>query len=141
MSGSQTWSDPTRRCGGSPAAAALTACLLAACSGTPEMRVPTAAPAPTKVEPLGVARGFPDISLFYPPEERRQGIQGIVVVHVCPDEAGRLTEPPTIETSSGNADLDAAGLALANAGNGFYRPASRAGIPEPGCGKLGLHFR
>jgi TonB family protein len=120
--------------------AALTACLLAGCSATPPRSAQTGADPPVKVVPLGPGAGFPDAALFYPPEARRQGIQGTVVMHICTDGAGRLTEEPSIAASSGNADLDSAALLLATAGNGHYRPATRAGIPVPGCGKLGVQF-
>jgi TonB family protein len=56
-------------------------------------------------------------------------------VRVCVDESGRLTAAPKLMHPSGDADFDAAAIAVARSGSGQYRPPSvgRDGKPIAGC--------
>jgi TonB family protein len=84
--------------------------------------------------------GFPAFAAYYPPDAKFLGEEGSVVVHVCVDAAGRLTVPPTVDTSSGNLMLDAAAVRLANAGNGHYEPGARDSVPVESCGVFKVNF-
>jgi TonB family protein len=64
-----------------------------------------------------------------------------VELRVCADDAGRLTQDPTIVHSSGNAGLDQAAVRIAKSGSGNYRPASTLnGKPASGCAQLSIRF-
>jgi TonB family protein len=66
---------------------------------------------------------------------------GATELRVCADDAGRLTQAPTVVRSSGDASLDAAAVKIARAGSGNYRPAgSVGGKPASGCATLSIHF-
>jgi TonB family protein len=66
---------------------------------------------------------------------------GATELRVCADDAGHLTQAPTIVRSSGDASLDAAAVRIARAGSGNYRPApSVGGKPASGCATLAIHF-
>jgi len=64
-----------------------------------------------------------------------------VTVHVCVDEAGKLTQDPTIVRSSGIASLDRAAVRIAASGSAYYRPdTSPNGPPASGCAQLAIKF-
>lgn len=64
-----------------------------------------------------------------------------VELRVCADDAGRLTQDPTIIHSSGNPGLDQAAVRIAKSGSGNYRPASTLnGKPVSGCAQLSIRF-
>jgi len=64
-----------------------------------------------------------------------------VELRVCADEAGRLSQEPTIVHSSGNPGLDQAALRIAKSGSGNYRPASTLnGKPATGCAQVSIRF-
>jgi TonB family protein len=66
---------------------------------------------------------------------------GATELRVCADDAGRLTQAPTVVHSSGDASLDAAAVKIARAGSGNYRPApSIGGKPASGCATVSIHF-
>jgi TonB family protein len=66
---------------------------------------------------------------------------GATELRVCADDAGHLTQAPTIVRSSGDASLDAAAVKIARAGSGNYRPAPGAGgKPASGCATLSIRF-
>jgi TonB family protein len=66
---------------------------------------------------------------------------GATELRVCADDAGHLTQTPTIVRSSGDASLDAAAVKIARAGSGNYRPApSIGGKPASGCATLLIRF-
>jgi TonB family protein len=50
-----------------------------------------------------------------------------VDVRVCVDRSGRLTQPPTVVRSSGDAQFDAAAESIAQSASGSYHPASSSG--------------
>jgi TonB family protein len=60
---------------------------------------------------------------------------------VCADDAGHVSQAPTIVRSSGDAGLDAAALRIARAGSGNYRPAPTVGgKPASGCATVSIRF-
>ena|GEM_PF-852706 len=64
-----------------------------------------------------------------------------VELRVCADEAGRLSQEPTIVHSSGNPGLDQAALRIAKSGSGNYRPAPTLnGKPATGCAQVSIRF-
>jgi TonB family protein len=87
------------------------------------------------------AKDFPSLDSYYPPAAARAGQEGTAIIHVCVDTNGKLTEPPLLAGSSGNAELDAAAINLANAGNGHYLPGVENGVPVQGCGGFKIAFK
>lgn len=83
--------------------------------------------------PGGPGVGFPNPDDFYPSVPRGLGQEGNVIVQVCVDTKGRLTNEPTALQSSGNGRLDAGALALARAGSGHYRATTEDGRPVDAC--------
>lgn len=66
---------------------------------------------------------------------------GASTLHVCTNEAGQLTQAPTVLRSSGNVTLDAAALKIVQAGSGAYRPeATLNGKPLSGCAQVTIRF-
>ena len=66
---------------------------------------------------------------------------GATELRVCADDAGHLTQAPSIVRSSGDASLDAAAVKIARAGSGNYRPAPGVGgKPASGCATLSIRF-
>jgi len=64
-----------------------------------------------------------------------------IELRVCADEAGRLTQDPTVIHSSGNSGLDQAAVRIAKSGSGNYRPAATLnGKPASGCAQLSIRF-
>jgi periplasmic protein TonB len=105
----------------------------------------TEAPPPvakaTSRTPPGPGKGFPNTEDYYPGASRRLEEQGIVVLNVCVDQSGKLTQEPTVDKSSGSPRLDEGGLKLAKAGSGHYKPGTEDGKPISGCGKFGIRFQ
>lgn len=64
-----------------------------------------------------------------------------VVVSVCADQSGKLTQDPIILSSSNNPALDEAAIKIARAGSAYYRPATPPdGQGAPGCARLSIDF-
>jgi TonB family protein len=64
-----------------------------------------------------------------------------VELRVCADQAGRLSQEPTIIHSSGDPGLDQAAVRIAKSGSGNYRPTETlAGKPASGCAQLSIRF-
>jgi hypothetical protein len=64
-----------------------------------------------------------------------------VELRVCADQAGRLSQDPTIVHSSGDPGLDQAAVRIAKSGSGNYRPAETLnGKPVSGCAQLSIRF-
>jgi periplasmic protein TonB len=76
---------------------------------------------------------------YYPAVARRLEEQGLTVVRVCVDSAGRLDGMPRVEASSGNRRLDAAALAWAREALQFT-PAQRDGVAVPACKGFRVNF-
>ena len=45
-------------------------------------------------KPPRPAPDFPTLEDYYPTQAKRAGQEGGVVIHICVDPSGRLTEPP-----------------------------------------------
>lgn len=86
------------------------------------------------------APDFPTLEDYYPLQAKRAGQQGAVVIHICVDQAGKLTEPPRVTTSSGNDLLDSAGITVAAAGSGHYIPGSDDGVAIIACTNFKVAF-
>jgi TonB family protein len=66
---------------------------------------------------------------------------GASTLRVCADEAGQLSQPPTVLRSSGDPTLDAAALKIAKSGSGSYRPeATLNGKALSGCAQVTIRF-
>ena len=64
--------------------------------------------------------------------------EGRAEVNVCVDEAGRVTQEPTITRSSGDPRFDAAAVNVARAASGQYRPPTADARPVAGCLQLAI---
>jgi len=91
--------------------------------------------------PVGPGKGFPATEDYYPQASRRLEEQGVVVVNVCVDPSGKLSQEPSIDKTSGSPRLDEGGIKLAKAGSGRYKPATEDGKAVPGCGKFAIRFQ
>lgn len=108
---------------------------------TPVVKAPPVAAAPVRrTNPAVNNKNFPNCDDYYPDASRRLEEQGIVTVHSCVGADGKLSEEPTVQKSSGNARLDAAGLRCAKAGSGRYTPATEDGKAVPGCVSFNVRF-
>jgi periplasmic protein TonB len=94
--------------------------------------VPIAPPQP-RVEPIRlVGRNvLPNTEDYYPPTERRNGVEGATNVEVCVNERGKRVGDPRVTQSSGNARFDKAALDVARAGR--YARAARGEAFVPNC--------
>jgi|KBSMisStandDraft_5_1062788.scaffolds.fasta_scaffold24437_2 TonB family protein len=100
---------------------------------------PAVAPAtPDAIRILGKNQ-MPDTQDYYPPALIREGIGGAAYVRVCVDEAGQRHGDPTIEQSSGNAQLDLGALNVAR--HGRYARAVQGSTPVPYCYRFHIAFR
>jgi periplasmic protein TonB len=88
----------------------------------------------------GPGKGFPNTEDYYPSASKRLGEAGSVVVHACVNQGGKLTEEPTVQTTSGNPRLDEGAVKLAKAGSGHYRPATEDGKPIDACFPFKITF-
>jgi TonB family protein len=74
-------------------------------------------------------------------QDESGGQANSVTVHVCVDDAGRLTQDPTILRSSGKASLDQAAVKIAVSGSAYYRPDTSSNGPlVSGCAQLAIKF-
>ena len=64
--------------------------------------------------------------------------EGGAEVNVCVDEAGRVTQEPTLTRSSGDPRFDAAAVNVARAASGQYRPPTDDARPVAGCLQLAI---
>jgi len=96
--------------------------------------------ATSRFQPPHPRPDFPTSETFYPTNARIWGQEGVVTIHYCVDAEGRLSGTPSIKQSSGSEELDAAGLALAKAGDGHFQPAYDKGSATPGCNDLNARF-
>lgn len=91
--------------------------------------------------PVGPGKNFPATEDYYPQASRRLEEQGVVIVDVCVDANGKLTQEPTVDKGSGSPRLDEGGIKLAKAGSGHYKAATEDGKPIPACGKFAIRFQ
>jgi TonB family protein len=115
-------------------------------SPSPESESPQPAdPRPVAHEivrvPGGTGAAFPHPDDFYPDASRRLAEEGAAVLKVCVDLAGRLTENPVMQATSGSGRLDAAAIRLAKAGSGQYRPTTEDGRAVPSCFPIKIRFQ
>lgn len=103
--------------------------------GTPIEIAPPPQPLPLKLVGRNV---FPDADSYYPPEARRRNEEGTALVRACVDERARLDGTPMIETSTGNALLDAAAVRVAK--DGRYARAMRGEVAVPNCHRFRVTF-
>jgi len=83
---------------------------------------------------------LPNTEDYYPPDMRRQGIEGSTVVRACVDEKGTLVKgSPTVEQSSGQARLYAGALNVAHAGR--YARSVQGTRPVPNCFRFKVDFQ
>ena len=99
---------------------------------------PAANPSAATSKPPRPAPDFPALESYYPAEAKRAGEEGAAIIHFCVDPNGRLTEPATVATSSGNYALDSAAITLANAGH--YVPGSENGVAIKSCSLFKIKF-
>jgi periplasmic protein TonB len=74
---------------------------------------------------------------IYPARSRRAGEQGIVMVRVLIDVAGRPAQV-SLQTSSGHAALDEAALSAVRAAQ--FRPYAEGGVPQPVWVQVPINF-
>jgi TonB family protein len=89
----------------------------------------------------GTGPAFPHPADYYPDASRRLQEQGATILRVCVDAAGRLSEDPAKQATSGSPRLDAAAIKLARAGSGNYRPATEDGRPVASCYPIKIRFQ
>jgi TonB family protein len=98
---------------------------------------PVPAPEP-QIRLLGQHR-LPATEDFYPPEKRREGIEGAPIVRVCVDARGVRQGEPVLESGSGDAGLDQGAINVAR--HGHYARAERGGVPVPNCYRFRITFQ
>jgi len=86
-------------------------------------------------------KNFPNTEDFYPAASKRLNEEGSTVVRVCVGPNGKLTETPTVQTSSGSARLDEGAVNLAKAGSGKFQPATEDGKPITDCFAFRIVFK
>jgi TonB family protein len=102
----------------------------------PVPKAPPAPPAPRNVvKPKGK---FPSTDDFYPAASIRLEEQGSVVVRTCVGPNNKLSETPTVTTSSGSARLDEAAVKLAKAAR--FTAGSVDGTPNTDCFSTRVRF-
>jgi protein TonB len=89
----------------------------------------------------GPGAGFPTPDDYYPLLARHLEEQGAATVRVCVNASGRLTDEPTVVSSSGSTRLDEGALRLARAGSGHYRPSTEDGRAVNACYPLRIRFQ
>ncbi len=93
---------------------------------------------PASAAPPPVAAAVP-VAAALPVTAAQQ--DGASTLRVCANEAGQLTQAPTVLRSSGDPTLDAAALKIAKSGSGSYRPDTTLnGKPLSGCAQVTIRF-
>lgn len=102
---------------------------------------PAAPPVQTHVQPVRLVgkNQLPNTEDYYPPQARRDGIEGATSIQVCVDEQGKRTGDPTILQSSGSALLDKGALDVGR--HGRYARATRGGTFVPFCHGFKIIFK
>ena len=104
---------------------------------------PSASPAQagSAVAPIRVVgrNRLPNTEDYYPPDLRREGVQGATDVRVCVDGNGVRQGDPVVERSSGNARLDLGAVNVAR--HGSYARALQGDTPMPNCYGFRIVFR
>ena len=98
----------------------------------PVPMAPPPPPPPKNVKKASIdSKRFPPSEEYYPAASKRLGEEGSPTVKVCIGPQGKLSEEPTIATTSGNARLDEAAIKYAKAGR--YVAGSVDGAPTTDC--------
>jgi TonB family protein len=92
---------------------------------------------PDPIVVMGAHR-LPNTADYYPLALLRAGIEGAADVQVCVDANGRMQGSPTIQRSSGNADLDRAATKVTREGR--YARSTQGGRPVPNCHAFRIIF-
>jgi TonB family protein len=82
---------------------------------------------------------LPNTEDYYPPDMRRQNVQGATNLRVCVDAQGTRQGDPTIEESSGFAHLDAGAVSLAK--HGRYARSMQGDTPVGNCFRFRITFK
>ena len=90
------------------------------------------------VRVLGVNQ-LPNSEEFYPPDMRRQNIQGATNVRVCVDARGARVGEPAIEESSGFPPLDVGAVNVAK--HGRYTKSMQGDTPVGNCFRFRITFK
>ncbi|HWG77786.1 MAG TPA: M56 family metallopeptidase [Steroidobacteraceae bacterium] len=104
---------------------------ISACTGGQPLRASAPLVMPTMID-------SPDLKDFYPDVARRNHEQGVGIARVCLDTHGDVTFAG-VQSSSGNASMDAAMVRLAEAYH--FKPATRGGKPVGMCTLLPVRFK
>jgi protein TonB len=98
----------------------------------PVPMAPPPPPPPKQVKKASIdSKRFPPSEEYYPAASKRLGEEGSPTVKVCVGPQGKLSEEPSIATSSGNTRLDEAAIKYAKAGR--YLAGSVDGQPTTDC--------
>lgn len=89
--------------------------------------------------PARTGKNFPNTEDYYPAASKRLNEEGSAIVHVCVGPTAKLTETPTIQTSSGSPRLDEGAINLAKAGR--YTNGSEDGKPITDCFSFRVTFK
>lgn len=101
--------------------------------------VPKAAPAPPAPRAVVKMKArFPSTDDYYPAASIRLEEQGSVVVKTCVGPNGKLSETPTVVTSSNSARLDEAAVKLARAGR--FTAGTIDGVATTDCISTRVRF-
>jgi TonB family protein len=95
-------------------------------------------PAALPIRMIG-ANQLPNTEDYYPPDMRRQNIQGATNVRVCVDPQGKPLAGPTVEESSGYAALDVGALNVAR--HGRYARSLQGDAPVGNCFRFRIAFK
>ena len=97
-------------------------------------------PAPPQPQPIRLIgrNKLPNTDDYYPPSLIRQGIEGAAIVQACVDGNGVRRGEPTIEQTSGNAQLDEAAIRVTRAGQ--FARAVQGDTPVPVCHRFHIGF-
>jgi TonB family protein len=82
---------------------------------------------------------LPNTGEYYPPDMRRQNIQGATNVRVCVDAQGRPVGVPMVEQSSGYAALDVGAVNVAR--HGRYARSLQGDVPVGNCFRFRIAFK
>jgi len=82
---------------------------------------------------------LPNSEDYYPPDMRRQNVQGATNLRVCVDAQGARQGDPAIEESSGFARLDAGAVNLAK--HGRYARSMQGDVPVGNCFRFRITFK
>jgi protein TonB len=98
----------------------------------PVPKAPPPPPPPKNVKKASIdSKRFPPSEEYYPAASKRLGEEGSPTVKVCIGPQGKLSEEPTIATTSGNTRLDEAAIKYAKAGR--YIAGSVDGAATTDC--------